>query len=67
LRGAHVEHVIFESGNVKKFDNFLEGFGRIRDVVEGPDGYLYIATSNRDGRGEPASDDDKILRITKPR
>lgn len=67
LRGAHVEHVIFESGDVKKFDNFLEGFGRIRDVVEGPDGYLYIATSNRDGRGEPVSDDDKILRISKPR
>ncbi len=66
LRGAHVEHVIFESGSIKLGD-FLEGFGRIRDVVEGPDGYLYIATSNRDGRGEPAPDDDKILRITKPR
>ncbi|MGH9921192.1 MAG: PQQ-dependent sugar dehydrogenase, partial [Nitrososphaerales archaeon] len=66
LRGAHVEHVIFESGSIK-LENFLEGFGRIRDVVEGPDGYLYIATSNRDGRGEPAPDDDKILRITKPR
>jgi glucose/arabinose dehydrogenase len=66
LRGAHVEHMIFESGSLK-LENFLEGFGRIRDVVEGPDGYLYIATSNRDGRGEPAPDDDKILRITKPR
>jgi len=68
LRGEHVEHVIFdESGNVAKQENFLEGFGRIRDVVEGPDGYLYIATSNRDGRGLPAPDDDKILRITKAR
>lgn len=67
LRGVHVEHIIFESGNVKKLENFLEGFGRIRDVVEGPDGYLYVATSNRDGRGLPASDDDKILKLTKPR
>jgi len=67
LRGEHVEHVIFDSGNVMKQENFLEGFGRIRDVVEGPDGYLYVATSNRDGRGIPATDDDKILRITKAR
>jgi len=68
LRGEHVEQVIFdESGNVIRKENFLEGFGRIRDVVEGPDGYLYIATSNRDGRGLPAPDDDKILRITKAR
>lgn len=68
LRGQHVEQVIFdEQGNVARLENFLEGFGRIRDVVEGPDGYLYITTSNRDGRGLPASDDDRILRITKAR
>jgi len=68
LRGEHVEQVIFDdAGNVISQKNFLEGFGRIRDVVEGPDGYLYITTSNRDGRGLPALDDDKILRITKAR
>jgi glucose/arabinose dehydrogenase len=39
-------------------------FGRLRDVVEGPDGALYILTSNRDGRGRPAADDDKVLRLT---
>ncbi len=38
-------------------------FGRIRDVLVGRDGAVYIATSNRDGRGSPASDDDRILRI----
>ncbi len=68
LRGTHVEHVVFGNDNKAiKLENFLEGFGRIRDVVEGPDGYLYIATSNRDGRGLPALDDDKILRITRSR
>jgi aldose sugar dehydrogenase len=44
-------------------DSALSGFGRLRDVVEGPDGYLYVATSNRDGRGKPGPDDDRILRL----
>jgi glucose/arabinose dehydrogenase len=68
LRGTHVERVVFDNDNKAiKLENFLDGFGRIRDIVEGPDGYLYIATSNRDGRGLPAFDDDKILRITRSR
>lgn len=37
--------------------------GRIRDVVQGPDGYIYFSTSNRDGRGEVNSGDDKIYRL----
>jgi glucose/arabinose dehydrogenase len=46
--------------------NILTGYGRIRDVVEAPDGTLYVTTSNRDGRAIPEQDDDKILRITQP-
>jgi quinoprotein glucose dehydrogenase len=37
--------------------------GRIRDVVNGPDGALYILTSNRDGRGAPRPGDDRIYRL----
>jgi glucose/arabinose dehydrogenase len=38
-------------------------YGRLRDVVEGPDGTLYFLTNNRDGRGNPRPGDDKIYRI----
>lgn len=38
-------------------------FGRIREVMEGPDGFIYFTTSNRDGRGTPASEDDRIFRL----
>jgi quinoprotein glucose dehydrogenase len=38
-------------------------YGRIRDVVVGPDGALYFLTNNRDGRGTPRDGDDKIYRI----
>ncbi len=40
----------------------LEGeFGRLRDVVAGPGGLLYILTSNRDGRGIPTAQDDMVF------
>jgi hypothetical protein len=38
-------------------------YGRIREVAEGIDGVIYFSTSNRDGRGTPTHDDDRILRL----
>lgn len=43
--------------------HFKKEFGRIRTVRIGPDGMLYLTTSNRDGRGNPSSEDDKIIRV----
>jgi glucose/arabinose dehydrogenase len=42
----------------------LQGtFGRLRTVEVAPDGTLWVATSNRDGRGSPTATDDRIIRF----
>ena len=67
LRGEHLHRVILrppDFTSVERDEELLSGqYGRLRDVVVGPDGLLYIATSNRDGRGSPAAEDDRILRL----
>jgi len=65
LRGTRIIRVVLDGRRVVSQENLLSGkYGRIRDVAEGPDGNLYFSTSNRDGRGTPASDDDRIIRLT---
>ncbi len=63
LRGERVIRVVLDGRRVVSQENLLQNYGRIREVAEGPDGYLYFSTSNRDGRGRPAEDDDRILRL----
>lgn len=68
LRGAHLRAFVLspDGTRVERQEVVLSGFGRLRDVVVGPDGALYVLTSNRDGRGRPAEADDRILRMPLP-
>lgn len=64
LRGTRLIRVVLDGRRVVSQENLLNGtYGRIREVAEGPDGFIYFSTSNRDGRGSPAKDDDKIMRL----
>jgi glucose/arabinose dehydrogenase len=64
LAGRRMIRVVLDGRRVVTQENLLAGkYGRIRDVAEGPDGYLYFSTSNQDGRGSPAADDDRIIRL----
>jgi glucose/arabinose dehydrogenase len=66
LRGNHLHMIDFDLENNQVLSQeklFLGNFGRLRDVATGSDGYLYLLTSNQDGRGIPNINDDKILRI----
>ena len=64
LRATNLYQLDFADGlNSQK--TILSGAGRIRDVVQSPDGSLYVITSNTDGKGFPDSMDDKLLRILK--
>lgn len=66
LRGATLFRLTLSADGrevVEREALFRGEYGRLRDVLVGPRGEVYLATSNRDGRGRPTSDDDRILRI----
>ena len=63
LRGEAMIRVVLDGRRVVSQEQLVTKYGRIRDVAEGPDGLLYFSTSNRDGRGKPTSDDDRILKL----
>jgi len=76
LRGTHLRMLDLDLEKNEVISSealFSNEFGRLRDVSVGPDGSMYLLTSNRDGRVSlltpglvnlfPAENDDKILRI----
>ena len=65
LRGQRLWTVPLDgTGGVGTPRALLEGeYGRLRAVERAPDGALWVLTSNRDGRGDPTDEDDRILRV----
>jgi glucose/arabinose dehydrogenase len=63
LRGEGLMRIVLNGRTVVSQEKLITKYGRIRDVAEGPDGYLYFSTSNRDGRGQATNEDDRIIRL----
>jgi glucose/arabinose dehydrogenase len=67
LRGEALHRLELSGGRVVVDEVLLRGrFGRLRTVREGPNGCLYVLTSNRDGRGTPRPGDDRVLCVLLP-
>ncbi len=64
LKGEAIIRLVLDGRKIISQDKLVEKqYGRIREIAEAPDGSIYFSTSNRDGRGNPAKDDDRILRF----
>lgn len=64
LRGATLYEAVISGEEITDFrEHFVGEYGRLRNVITTPDGLLYMATSNQDGRGQPRAGDDKIIRV----
>ena len=67
LKASKITQLLLnESGTevLKTKDFFIGKFGRLRDICISPEGKVYIAVSNRDGRGSAKADDDRIIEIS---
>lgn len=68
LQGERLWRIKVAGGQVSDPTAYFAGdeageYGRLRTVVRAPDGRLWLTTSNQDGRGDPAENDDRILLI----
>ncbi|MBN3554443.1 PQQ-dependent sugar dehydrogenase [Fictibacillus nanhaiensis] len=60
LRGESVKKVSISS---KKITSIVSNEGRIRDILI-EDNKMFVVTNNKDGRGQPSSDDDVLLTVS---
>jgi len=66
LRGEGLVRCIVSDTNPSEIvlvEKIVSDVGRVRDVVQGPDGFIYFSTSNSDKRGKAREGDDHIYRI----
>ncbi len=53
MAGEQLARVVIAGDKVVSRETILPGVGRIRDVRQGPDGYLYLVTEDDDGKPTP--------------
>ena len=64
LRGNALYAVKLSDVQPRNLLTYFKGeYGRLRAIRLGPDGLLYLGTSNKDGRGSPRAGDDQLLKI----
>ena len=67
LRGQALYEVRLDGTRAADPQAWFDGeYGRLRDVVEAPNGQLWVVTNNTDGRGQPTSGDDRIIQVEVP-
>ena len=66
LRGSALRKLDVDGGRITGEEKVVEDFGRIRAVVEAPDGTIWITTSNRDDYGQERKGDDRVIRVIPP-
>ncbi len=68
LRGTALHRLSVSGDSAREEEVLLDGdYGRLRAVVEAPDGSLWVTTSNLDSYGQRQNErDDRILRVVPP-
>jgi glucose/arabinose dehydrogenase len=68
LRGQTLHRAVIDPNDPRKIlriEEYMKNtWGRMRDIYEAPDGTFYICVTNRDGRGTPKAEDDRIIKLT---
>ncbi len=71
LKGQALYCVTFDPGDLRRIVAFGELFtgryGRLRSVIQAPDGSIYFTTSNGDGLGKQPPGGEKLLRLRLPK
>ncbi|MDX1491900.1 MAG: PQQ-dependent sugar dehydrogenase [Pseudohongiellaceae bacterium] len=44
LKFSYIVHMVFDGKELVSFSNTFQGIGRVRNIKQGPDGYIYVAT-----------------------
>ncbi|HSM07006.1 MAG TPA: PQQ-dependent sugar dehydrogenase [Longimicrobiales bacterium] len=53
LSGARIDRLELDGQSVSFEETILHGQGRVRDIVQGPDGFIYVAIDDRQGNPTP--------------